>query len=215
VGRDDIDIVEVYNSYGTRVGEIGGDEVKMPNDLAFDRDGNLYVVDSERKKVWVYDSTTGTLLRSIGSAGKGAGKFRFPCSLTIWYRTNSSGVEYAELYVADQGQGLVQIFDLDGTFLRSFGGIPTEGMMGWKLKGKFARLQSLQVDGSNRLHALDSQTSSIQILNPDSGVHITTYGSRGSDPGQLRLPLDMVIDATDQVIVANYGNNRIEMISVP
>jgi hypothetical protein len=139
----------------------------------------------------------------------------FPCSLTIWYRTNSSGVEYAELYVADQGQGLVQIFDLDGTFLRSFGGIPTEGMMGWKLKGKFARLQSLQVDGSNRLHALDSQTSSIQILNPDSGVHITTYGSRGSDPGQLRLPLDMVIDATDQVIVANYGNNRIEMISVP
>jgi hypothetical protein len=57
--------------------------------------------------------------------------------------------------------------------------------------------------------------STIQILNPDSGGYLATYSSRGSDPGQLRLPLDMVIDGNNQVIVANYSNKRIEIISVP
>jgi DNA-binding beta-propeller fold protein YncE len=214
VGSDDSDSIEVYDSDGYKVGVIGPGKVKMPNDLAFDRNGNLYVVDSVSNRVYVYDPNW-TLLGSIGSRGDGDGRFRFPCSLLIWYRPDGFGGEYAELYVADQGHGLVQVFDLEGNFRRSFGGIPSSGMMGWKLKGKFARLQSLQVDGYDRLHALDSHMSTIQILNPDSGSYLVTYSSRGSDPGQLRLPLDMVIDGNNQVIVANYSNKRIEIISVP
>jgi DNA-binding beta-propeller fold protein YncE len=214
VGSDDSDSIEVFDSDGYKIGVIGLGTVKMPNDLAFDRNGNLYVVDSERKKVWVY-SPTGTLLRSIGSGGDGNGRFRFPCSLLIWYRPDGFGGEYAELYVADQGQGLVQVFDLQGNFRRSFGGKATSGMMGWKLKGKFAKMQSLQVDEFDRLHALDSQVSQVQILDPDSGAYITVYGSRGSAVGQLTLPLDMLIDSTGQVFVANYGNKRIEILSVP
>jgi DNA-binding beta-propeller fold protein YncE len=214
VGRDDIDSVEVYDSAGYKVGVIGPGKVKMPNDLAFDRNGNLYVVESVSNRVYVYDPN-GALLRSIGSGGDGDGRFRFPCSLLIWYRPDGFGGEYAELYVADQGHGLIQVFDLDGNFRRSFGGKATSGMMGWKLKGKFARLQSLQVDELDRLHGLDSHMGQIQILDPDSGDHITWYGTRGSDPGQLALPLDMVIKGTGQGIVANYGNKRIEIIPIP
>ena len=206
--------VEMYDSSGAFVRSLGDGKIKMPNDMAFDQQGNLYIVDSESKKVWVYASS-GTLLRTIGSAGLGNGRFKFPCSLIIQNRTNSSGQQVQELYVGDQGQGLIQVFDLQGNFLRAFGGKPTSGMLGYKVKGKFAMLQSLQMDANDRLHVLDSAFNNIQILNPDTGAYITVYGTRGSDPGQLRLPLDMVIDSIGQVVVANYGNKRIETLSMP
>ena len=79
----------------------------MPNDMAFDQQGNLYIVDSESKKVWVFASN-GTLLRTIGSAGLGDGRFKFPRSLLIY------GQQVQELYVGDQGQGKIQVFDLQG-----------------------------------------------------------------------------------------------------
>jgi hypothetical protein len=206
--------VEMYDPSGNFLRSLGDGKIKMPNDMAFDQQGNLYIVDSESKKVWVYASN-GTLLRTIGSAGLGDGRFKFPRSLIIQDRTNSSGQQVQELYVGDQGEGKIQVFDLQGNFLRAFGGKPTSGMMGYKVKGKFAMLQSLQMDAYGRLHVLDSQFSNIQILNPDTGAYITVYGTRGTDPGQLRLPLDMVIDGSAQVVVANYGNKRLEMLSMP
>jgi hypothetical protein len=217
VGSDGNDNVEVYDSAGCKVDTIGIDTVRMPNDLAFDREGNLYVVDSESNRVWVFNPD-GYLLRTIGRKGDGNGRFRFPVSLTISYRVDLSGQEVGEVFVADQGHGLVQVFDLQGNFLRAFGGKPSSGMMGYETKGKFARLQSLQVDGFDRLHGLDSHMSQIQILNPDSGAHIAFYSSRGSDPGQLALPLDMVIAVVgdvEKMVVANYGNKRIEILSIP
>jgi len=200
--------VEMYDPSGNFLRSLGDGKIKMPNDMAFDQQGNLYIVDSESKKVWVFASN-GTLLRTIGSAGLGDGRFKFPRSLLIY------GQQVQELYVGDQGQGKIQVFDLQGNFLRAFGGLPTSGMMGYKVKGKFAMLQSLKMDAYGRLHVLDSQFSNIQILNPDTGAYITVYGTRGTDPGQLRLPLDMVINGSAQVVVANYGNERLETLSMP
>ena len=39
-----------------------------------------------------------------------------------------------------------------------------------------------------------------------------SYGEQGPDPGQLNLPLDMLIDSAGRVIVANYQNKRVEII---
>jgi sugar lactone lactonase YvrE len=201
--------VEIYDSGGFFREAWGEGEIRMPNDLAFGPNGNLHVLDSEAGKVWVYDSD-GDPVRTIGSAGMGEGRLGFPVSLIIGPADDGSGAEIDAVYVADQEQGLIHVFRLEGGFLRSFGGKPLLGYRG----GKFVSLQGLQMDAQGRLHALDSRVAAIQILTR-TGTHIVDYGEYGPDPGQLRLPLDIVVLPTGQLVVANHGHERVDLIPIP
>jgi sugar lactone lactonase YvrE len=201
--------VEIYDSNGVFRGARGEGQVRMPNDLAIGPGGELLVLDSEVRRIWVYDAR-GAPVRTIGSAGKGSGRFDFPISLVVGPADDGTGAEVDAVYVADQGQSLIHVFDLEGRFLRAFGGKSTFGYVG----GKFVRLQGLQIDAQGRLHALDSRVAAIQVLTR-SGAHIVDYGEYGPDPGQLRLPLDIVILPGGETAVANHGHGRIEVIPTP
>jgi DNA-binding beta-propeller fold protein YncE len=199
VGNNGRDNVEIYGPDGVLITSLGEGIIKMPNGLAFDQSGILYVTDSRANVVLKFDSATGELLGSIG-----VGELRFPTAVAV-----ANG----EVYVADQGNNLVRIFDLQGNLLRSLGGDISSGMMGYKWQGRFVRLQSVAVDASGRVHALDSHMCIIQILDAVNGVYIDSYGTEGTDPGQLRLPLGILIDGAEQTIVANAGNKRVEVFS--
>ena len=201
VGDNGSDAVKVYRPDGSQIGTIGAATLKMPNDLAFDQNGQLYVVDSKRNLVEVFDPATGASLRTFGS-----GQLRFPAALTI------SG---QEVFVADQSNYLVRVFDLQGNLLRSFGGKVTQGFMNYSWQGKFARLQSLAVDSTGRLHALDSHMGMIQILSAADGSYINSYGVNGSAPGELDLPLDIDINQYGEAAVANTRNRRVELLTPP
>lgn len=214
VGSNGHDNVQVYNIDGIRIATIGDGIIKMPNDLAVDRSENLYVVDTLSNTVRVYDPN-GTALLNIGSGGDGVGQFRSPMALAIAYRTDANGAEFGELYVADRGHYLVQVFDLQGNFLRSFGGkVEKGGMMGttWYWQGRFVRIQSLAVDPQGLLHAADCYMNNVQILDPLTGDYLGSYGAWGTAPGQLNLPLDIAIGGFGQVAVANAANGRVEII---
>lgn len=201
VGDDKFDEVAVYGADGFRTGTIGAGTLRMPNDLAFDQNGHLYVVDSKRDRVEVFDPATGASLRTIGS-----GQLRFPSALVI------SG---QEVFVADQSRSLVKVFDLQGNLLRSFGGEATQGFMNYNWQGKFAHIQSLGVDSTGRLHVLDSHMAIIQIVSAADGSYIDFYGAKGSAPGELDLPLDIDINQYGETAVANTRNVRVELLTAP
>lgn len=204
VGNAGIGNVEKYNPQGKLVATIGQGMIRAPTDLTVDLNDNLYVADSKSNVVWVFASD-GTHLRTIRNGG-----LKSPMAVEISYH---SGI--GELFVADKGNYLVKVFNLQGNLLRSFGGFPTKGgMMGttWNWEGKFISLQSLAVDAQGDLHALDIYMNKIQILNPVTGAYIADYGEYGTGPGQLKLPLDIIINNAGEVIVANFDNRRVEVI---
>jgi hypothetical protein len=206
VGNAGVDAnVEKYDSQGKLVATIGQGLVRAPTDMALDLNDNLYVADSKSNVVWVYQSD-GTHLRTIRSGG-----LKSPMAVEISYYYDQTG----ELFVADKGNYLVKVFDLQGNLLRSFGGFPEKGgMMGttWYWEGKFFSLQSLAMDTQGRLHALDIYMTKIQILDPVTGVYIADYGEYGTGSGQLKLPLDIIINSDGVVIVADTDNRRVEVI---
>ena len=201
VGNDQFDEVAVYGPDGFQTATIGAGTLRMPNDLAFDQNGQLYVVDSKRNRVEVFDPATGVSLRTFGS-----GQLRFPSALAI------SG---QEVFVADQANFRVMVFDLQGNLLRSFGGKVSLGFNTYSWEGKFARIQSLAVDSTGRLHVLDSHMGIIQILNATNGGYIGSYGAKGSAPGELDLPLDIDINQYGETAVANTRNERVELLTAP
>ena len=117
--------------------------------------------------------------------------------------------------MADQESSLIQVFDLDGNFLRSFGGMVIEH--GWFSKwyeweGYFVRIQSLAFDDSGQLHVLDCYLDKVQILDPESGGYLSSYGENGTELGQLDLPTDIAIDDLGRTVVSDGRNQKVEII---
>jgi len=202
VGNDGRNNVEVYDSAGNKIRDIGVGTIQMPNDLALDMAGNLYVADSMANNVQVY-APNGQLLRTIGD-----GLLQFPVSVSLAYGVPGGGG--GELYVADQGHTKIQVFSLSGSPIRAYGTRLELEETDWH--GKFVQIQSLAVDQMGRLHVLDSALSRVQILDAVSGDYIDSYASMGTAEGQLYLPLDITITAGNQTMVTNNGNHRIDMI---
>lgn len=215
VGNKGSKNIEVYSPAGGKVRTFGSDVIRFPNDMCFDLDENLYVVDSSQGAVIVYN-TSGQMLRVIGTAGEGPGRFNFPSTLTIAYKRGAGGEQVGELFVGDRGHSLVQVFDLQGHYLRAFGGMPIEQWgfpdPTYDWEGYFARIQSVAVDDEYRLHVLDGQLNNVQILDATDGGYINAYGKFGTTPGTLNVPLDILVTDGSKVLVSNSGKGKVEVI---
>jgi len=202
--------VEVHNPQGDKLASIGAGQIEMPNDLALDRDGKLFVADSKANVVRVY-SSTGVPLGQLGFDSN-EGDMHFPSAVAVGYRFDAVlGIEVGELYVADQGHSRIRVYDLSGNLLRVFGAYTPAFFGNWR--GKFARLQSLAIDALGQVHAADCYMNKVQVLNALTGAYVRDYGAFGTGQGQLNVPLDILLTSSGQMIVANSGNRRVESIS--
>jgi DNA-binding beta-propeller fold protein YncE len=185
--------------------ELGAGALSLPNDLAFDRGGDLFVADSAADRVQVLDPR-GALVRTIGTDPAPAG-LAFPAALAIAY---PPAHPEGELYVADQRHGRVAVFDLQGRFRRALGAPGAAFDTTWQ--GRFVRLQALAVDDLGRVHALDALQSRVQVLDGETGAFLETYGEPGTASGQLSLPLGLAILRDGRVLATSAGTGRLEVL---
>ena len=128
-----------------------------------------------------------------------------------------------EVYVADQGNKRIQVFDTHGNFVRTIG--PPTVLSNWCVKygfscpddarGTFNKLQALDVDAAGNLHVLDVFEAAVSILDPVTGEVIASYGTWGDDFGQLRVPLDVVVTDGGEGVVTDNDSNELEVFAIP
>ena len=213
VGNDGRDNIEVYDSAtGALLSVIAQGLVEMPTALTFDIAGNLYVTDSARDIVRVFDASYNPVM-TIGRPGMGDDTLKFPIDAEIIGQ---------EIFVADQGYARVQVYSLNGEWLRSitFEGTPGQNC-NWftgvcEIPGMppFTRLQALASDSQGRLHVLDSFGASVVIFDPADGSMLGGYGEYGTGAGQLRVPMDVSISGGDVAVVTTGDGDRIELFTV-
>src|SRR6184192_2150915 len=93
---------------------IPGDDVghfNQPTDVAFDREGNIFVADGEGNSRVLKFNKFGNVLLGWGMKGSGPGQFDLPHSIAI---------DGDLVYVGDRENARIQIFDLDGRYLREW-----------------------------------------------------------------------------------------------
>jgi DNA-binding beta-propeller fold protein YncE len=91
-----------------------GDDVlhfNQPTDVAFDREGNIYVADGEGNSRVLKFNKFGNPLLGWGMKGDGPGQFNLPHSIAI---------DGDLVYVGDRENARIQIFDLNGRYLREW-----------------------------------------------------------------------------------------------
>lgn len=189
--------VYAYNKEGKQVMALGGpkDEPGNPSGLAIDAATNrLYVANAKLHKIKVYEADNGKFLFDIGSRGSDQGQLNFPTNLSI---------RDGKLYVTDTGNFRIQLFDLDGKYLKHF------GRVGDAL-GQFARPKGVDVDSEGHIYVTDAAFDNVQIFN-EAGQLLLFVGSKGRDPGFFWLPSGLHIDLRDRIYVADQYNNRIQV----
>ena len=134
---------------------------------------------------------------SFGKQGSGDGMFNYPYGVAV-----SDG---DEIEVADQGNHRVQVFDSNGTFLRSFG---HRG----KNAGEFICPTGIAINKDRNIFVADNNNHRIQILSWE-GRHLGSFGGKGSLDSQLLNPWGLSLDSTGNVIVADTGNKLIKIFT--
>ena len=116
-GPANVSVWTVDGSFKTAWGSGGSGNGKLDGPSSCYVYGNeVFVSEYHNHRVQVFD-LNGTYLRKWGAYGTGEGQFNKARDVYV----NMEGVQTPEVYVADQGNHRIQVFELNGTFLRQFG----------------------------------------------------------------------------------------------
>jgi ABC-type Fe3+ transport system permease subunit/sugar lactone lactonase YvrE len=166
-----------------------------PVGLSVGPDHNLYVPDTHYHRVLVY-SPQGELLRKWGEQGTGPGQFIYPTDVAFDDKGN--------LFVSEYGDhDRVQVFDPQGHFLYQFGKFGQGD-------GEFSRPQSMLID-QELVYITDACNHRICVFKTD-GTWVRNMGHLGSAPGEFRFPYGLDEDRYGNLIICEFGNNRVQRI---
>ena len=125
----------------------GPDQLEDPEDIDFDSQGNIYVVDYEKGQVLVF-SEDGQYLRHFGQREQGKAELNGPQGLCV--RGNY-------VYVTEYGNNHVTVFRTSGEFVHSFG---KEGSD----KGDLGSPWGIAIDQDGFVFVCDYGNSRIQVF---------------------------------------------------
>lgn len=217
-----------------------GKTLESPIDIACDTNDDIYVTDSARRLVYVFD-LRGRFLRTIGGSSPNA-QLRRPTGMALDRAAR-------RLYLADTLRHQVLVFGLDGSLIQTIGNrgaapgdfnFPTAlALSAGKLyvvdamnfrvqaftrEGRFVnafgkpgvqtgtlnRPKGIAADTEGNLYIADALFETVQVFDPD-GRLLYYFGSTGTRPGQFQLPAGVSITNRNVIYVADSLNHRVQV----
>ena len=133
----------------------------------------------------------------IGKRGSGEGMLNNPMGVAVTAED--------EIVVADSQNHRVQVFNSNGTFLRSFGHKGENA-------GEFSYPVGVAIDKDRKILVSENDNHRVQILSW-KGRHLGSFGGKGSLDSQLLNPWGLSLDSNGNVIVADSGNKLIKIFT--
>ena len=167
-----------------------------PVGVAITPDGNILVVDQSNWQIKKFDPT-GQLLRETKKSGffmiiTKSNAFCVPHAITV----HRDG----RVFVTEKGNSSVHILDQDLNHIDQ------------KSDYTYNSATGLALDSKGNLFVTSKSNNNVVRLNLSTG-DTTTFGTKGSNQGQLKHPMDIAIDKNDVVYVADTDNHRISLFN--
>lgn len=217
-----------------------GNLFSSPMDVACDTNDDIYVTDSVRARVYVFD-LRGKFLRTIGTASGDAHMLR-PTGMALDRAAR-------RIYLTDALRHQVLVFGMNGSLIRAIGqrgngpgefNFPTAltlsagklyivDAMNFRIQamtpegqflssfgklgnqsGTLNRPKGIAADTDGNLYVVDALFETVQIFDPE-GRLLYYFGSGGAKPGQFQLPAGISIDDRNIIYIADSLNRRVEV----
>lgn len=172
-------------------------ELRSPLGVAVDRQGLVYVVDSLPRRILVF-APAGKLVRTVVHPS-----LERPTGIAV-------DSQRRRIYVADSsGRSSanhgVRIFDLDGTYVGTFGERGTG-------PGQFQFPTYLALDPRGHVYVTDTLNARIQVFDPD-GRYLRTLGGRGDAVGMFDKPKGVALDTFGNVYVVDSAWSNVQIFN--
>jgi DNA-binding beta-propeller fold protein YncE len=200
---------------------------RQVTDMAWDAAGNTYISDGYINSRIAKIDKDGNWIKSWGEPGSGPGQFNVPHSIA----TDDAG----NVYVADRGNGRIQVFDGDGRFLREIhinvpydhkirpwmGNMPSEAPATAEASEP---LSKTMLNGSpwaicitpglhQVLFAADGYPGRIYKLTLDGKV-LGVLGTTGRGPGQFGWIHELACPSENVLYAAELLNWRVQKLTL-
>lgn len=208
LGDDNLGQVSVYSRNWELLFNlgIGAGEFQLPGAIAVHPvDGRIYVVDSKSHQLRVFNSD-GSPSFTAGGFGVGQGLFKYPAGIFL-------DAVAGELFIADQLNYRVQVLNMQGSYLRCIGGTNASSGSFFGRKRPLNQPQGVWVDNAGRVLVSDAAEGQIKVFDRN-GNALAIIGEFGSKPGDLRIPMDLVVDEHQRLFIASTNNARLEVFGL-
>ena len=178
---------------------VEGESFSRPTDIAWDAQGNIYVADGYgNARVAKYDRN-GKWIKNWGSRGSGQGQFNIVHGIAIDPQGN--------VYVGDEGNKRVQVFDTEGTFKTQFTnvGSPTALCLTRGAQPVLYVAHTGDPDGMD-----DAAIYKVDL----KGNVIGKFGSAGKLPKEFSLVNSIDCRNENELLVGELANWRVQKLTL-
>ena len=187
--------VQKFNSMGKYILKFGqkalwGSQLTDPWGVALAFNGNIYVSDWEKNRIYVFQSNG----KCVNTIGKDDGFIKFPAGITFDRR--------GRLLVTDRGNHCVWVLTPEGELVEKIGRL-----------GQLHYPYGVAVKQDGTVIVTESGDSRVAIFSP-TGEFLRHLGGPGSEPGLFNHPRHVCVNSKGHVIIADEMNQRIQIFQL-
>lgn len=179
--------------------------LNRPTGLFVDDSDNLFVLEFFGGRMLRY-AATGQVTLEVGRPARcDAGEYTF-CELRDM-ALDADG----NYWLVDRASSRAVQYSTEGTYIQQF---PANSWVTGSDNGHFNSPSGIAFDSTGRMFVSDANNHRVQVfdMSADAPVYEATVGigTAGSGSGQFNAPSRIAIDGNDRLLVADFGNDRVQ-----
>ena len=159
--------------------------------MTYLNDDEILIADTNNGRIQQINIETGTVVNTLGREGEGTGEFFYPTDVCL--------DEERRIVVTEISSERIQVMSREGETISIFGNIGPD-----KLRQPFSCLPY-----KNKFFVSNRGKECIKAFDK-SGTFLHKFGKRGNQDGQFNNPNGLLIDSSNNLLVYDRLNNRVQ-----
>ena len=166
-----------------------------PAGVTYLNDNEILVADQWNNRIQQVDVQTGKVVKTFGEYGKEKGEFSNPVDVCL--------DEQHRIVVTERGHHRIQVMTQEGETITIFGDSGAQKLDHPTICIAYKNMFLVSDEGNNCVKVFDQ-----------SGTFLYKFGKKGNQDGQFNLPIGMLVDSSNNLLVCDKNNNRVQQFSL-
>ena len=178
-----------------KIGSRGGNPGQFisPGGVSMVNNNEILIADRGNHRIQHINIQTGIVMKIFGKHGAGKGEFKNPLDVCL--------DDEGRIVVTEFGNHRIQVLSQEGETISIFGESGPEKL----------NHPASCIPYKNKFLVIDE--NNIRVFD-QSGTFMYKFGNLGNQDGELNIPTSMLLDSSNNLLVGDFKNNRVQQFSL-